>query len=99
MNKISSRLPLFVAISQLVMIGLPSAKTLAQNPQQNPTKEHFENCVGQMTVQVAQAQAIKGVMQQPNLTQLQKLEQIGKILTPAQKQELKTCMEQPMPAQ
>ncbi len=88
--------PLAVLLPQLLVGGI-ALSTLAQQPQQSPVKQHLEYCVSQLTVQVGQAQAIKAVMQQPNLTQEQKLQQVSKMLSPQQKQQLRGCMEQPPP--
>ncbi len=88
----------FVVFPPLAL-GIVALKTLAQQPQRSVVKEHLEFCVSNLTVQVGQIEAIKGVMQQQNLPQLQKLEQVGQILTPAQKQQLLACMQQPMPPQ
>lgn len=82
-----------------VLIGSIPLNAFAQQPQESVVKEHLEYCVSKLTVQMAQAEAIGGVMHQQGLTQAQKLEQVGQILTPQQKQELLRCMEQPMPAQ
>jgi hypothetical protein len=82
------------------LIGGTSLKTLAQQqPQQSVRKEHLEYCINNLTVKVGQLEAIGAVKKQPNLTPVQKLEQINQILTPDQKQQLRACMQQPMPPQ
>ncbi|MEG3438311.1 hypothetical protein V0288_14370 [Pannus brasiliensis CCIBt3594] len=68
----------------------------AQQGGQDADKEQLEYCVSQLTVQVAQIQAIEAIKKQPNLTKAQRLIQIGQILSPAQKQQLEACMSQPM---
>ncbi len=93
MKNIKKTIAVLALASQVVLVT-SSFKANAQQTTQSPAKEHLEYCVSQLTVKVAQAQAIKGVMQQQNLSKVQKLEQVGKILTPEQKQQLKTCMEQ-----
>ena len=98
MKNVNKMLVTTVLLPQLI-IGVTSVKTLAQQPQQNVRKEHLEYCVNNLTVKVGQLEAIKAVKQQPNLTPLQKLNQISQILTPQQKQQLETCMQQPMPPQ
>lgn len=55
--------------------------------------------MSQLTAQVAQLEVIQGVMKNENLLPVQKLEQVGQILTPQQKQQLRACMEKPMPPQ
>lgn len=92
-------------LSALVLVvGLPfiARDVLAQQMQpngQNVKKEHLEYCVSQLTMQVAQMQAIGAVKKNPTLSPVQKLQQIRQILTPPQKQQLMACMEQPMPSQ
>ncbi|MBV8883406.1 MAG: hypothetical protein JO235_05320 [Chroococcidiopsidaceae cyanobacterium CP_BM_RX_35] len=98
MKSINTIFPLSALLPQLLIGGI-SLNTLAQQPQQSYAKEHLKYCVGKLTVQVNQARAIKGVMQQPNLTQEQKLQQVGDRLTPQQKQQLRACMQQPIPSQ
>lgn len=65
---------------------------------QNVRKEHLEYCVGQLTVQVAQLEAIEGVKKNASLSPVDKLKQIGKLLSPEQKEQLMACMQQPMPS-
>jgi Spy/CpxP family protein refolding chaperone len=89
---------IFLLLPQL-LIGSVALSTLAQPTQQSIVKEHLEYCVGQLNVQMAQAEAIGSVMHQQSLTQEQKLEQVGQILTPEQKQQLLNCMEKPVPPQ
>lgn len=98
MKSINTIFPLFVLVPQL-LIGGNSQNALAQEPQQEIRREHLEYCVGQLTAQVAQLEAIKGVMKNENLLPVEKLEQVGQILTPPQKQQLRACMQQPMPPQ
>jgi hypothetical protein len=98
MKNINPIFPLLALLPQL-LIGSISLNASAQQQQEEVVKEHLEYCVSKLTVQMAQAEAIGGVMHQQGLTQAQKLEQVGQILTPQQKQELLRCMEQPMPAQ
>lgn len=98
MQNLNKVLLTIVLLPQL-LIGVTTPKTLAQQPQQDVRKEHLEYCVNNLTVKVGQLEAIKAVKQQPNLTPLQKLNQISQILTPEQKQQLETCMQQPMPPQ
>jgi Spy/CpxP family protein refolding chaperone len=100
MKKIPKIIPALVLLSGL-SIGFSASIALAQQMQpsgQNVKKEHLEYCVSQLTVQVAQIQAIEAVKKQPNLTPVQKLEQISQMLTPEQKEQLMACMQQPMPA-
>lgn len=68
-------------------------------PQQDVRKEHLKYCVSQLTAQVAQLEAIQGVMKNENMLPVQKLEAVSQILTPQQKQQLRACMQQPMPPQ
>lgn len=98
MKNLNKILLTIVLLPQL-LIGATAVKSLAQQPQQDVRKEHLEYCVNNLTVKVGQLEAIKAVKQQPNLTPLQKLNQISQILTPAQQQQLQTCMQQPMPPQ
>lgn len=97
MNIINNLFPVFVLVPQLLM-GVNFPNTLAQQPQQDIRKEHLEYCVDELTVKVGEVEAIKGVMQQ-NLLPVQKLEEVSQILTPQQKQQLRACMQQPMPPQ
>lgn len=71
-------------------------KVVAQQPL-NLRKEQLEFCVQQLTVTIGQVEAIKGAMQQENLTPLNKLEALGQILSPQQKEQLEMCILQPMP--
>ncbi|GFE68544.1 hypothetical protein [Chroococcus sp. FPU101] len=101
MNSLKKSFPLLVLLPQL-LLGAASLKALAQQPQQpqgNVRKEHLEYCIKQLTVQVGQLEAIEGVKKQTNLTPMQKLEAINQILSPQQKQQLRQCMQQPMPPQ
>ena len=98
MKSINTIFPVLVLVSQL-LIGGNSQNALAQEPQQEIRREHLEYCVGQLTAQVAQLEAIKGVMKNENLLPVEKLEQVGQILTPPQKEQLRECMQQPMPPQ
>jgi signal transduction histidine kinase len=91
-------LPIFFLAPQL-WIGTISSNALAQQPQQTVRKEHLKYCVSQLTVKVGQLEAIKGVMQQENLEPVQKLKQVRQILTPQQREELRACMQKPMPGQ
>lgn len=91
----------FVLIPQL-LIGAISSNAVAQQPQQpqqTVRKEHLKYCVSQLTVKVGQLEAIKGVMQQENLEPVQKLERVRQVLTPQQREELRACMQKPMPGQ
>jgi len=87
------------ALFPQLLIGGTALNTLAQQSEQNVRKEHLEYCVSQLTVKVGEVEAIKGVMDQPNLLPVEKLEQVSQILTPQQKQQLRACMEQPIPPQ
>lgn len=98
MNSFKKYFPLFVLLPQLLM-GIFPLNTLAQQPQQNVRKEHLEYCIKQLPVEVGQLEAIESVMKQENFTPVQKLEAVGQILTPQQKQQLRQCMQQPMPPQ
>jgi hypothetical protein len=82
-----------------LLIGTIASNALAQQPQQTVRKEHLKYCVSQLTVKVGQLEAIKGVMQQENLEPVQKLKQVRQILTPQQREELRACMQKPMPGQ
>jgi Spy/CpxP family protein refolding chaperone len=91
------------AILVFSTLSIASATSIAlaqQTPSdgQNVKKEHLEYCVSQLTMQVAQMQAIEAVKKNPTLSPMQKLQQIRQILTPPQKQQLMACMEQPMPS-
>jgi Spy/CpxP family protein refolding chaperone len=98
MKGLKGSFPLLVLLPQL-LIGMVPSNTLAQQPPPNVRKEHLEYCVKQLTVQVGQIEAIKGVMQQETLNPVQKLESVGQILTPEQKEQLGQCLQQPMPPQ
>lgn len=98
MNSIKAYFPLFVLLPQF-LIGFVPLNILAQQPQENPRKEHLQYCVQQLPMTVGQLEAIKSVMQQENLTTVQKVESVSQILTPQQKQQLRQCMQQPMPQQ
>lgn len=98
MKSINKIFPAFVLVPQL-LIGVISPHTLAQQPQQEVRKEHLEYCINNLTVKVGQLEAINAVKKQPDLPPAQKLEQISQILTPEQKQQLRACMQQPMPSQ
>jgi Spy/CpxP family protein refolding chaperone len=98
MKSINKIFPAFVLVPQL-LLGVISPNTLAQQPQQEVRKEHLKYCVSQLTAQVAQLEAIQGVMKNENLLPVQKLEAVNQILTPQQKQQLRACMQQPMPPQ
>jgi hypothetical protein len=63
-----------------------------------PRKEHLKACVQNLTVKVSQAEALKGVMQQP-LEPRQKLKAVRDLLTPEQRQELRICLHQPVSPQ
>lgn len=91
----NSQLILLLLIPQF-LLGAISLKVVAQQPL-NLRKEQLEFCVQQLTVTIGQVEAIKGVMQQENLTPLNKLEALGQILSPQQKEQLEMCMLQPMP--
>ncbi len=97
MNKGRKTLTALLLLSGLFPVQTVLAQTTQPN-EQNVRKEHLEYCVSQLTVQVAQIQAIEGIKKQPNLTGRQKLQQIGQILAPEQKQQLMACLEQPMPS-
>jgi len=96
MKNIQHNLTSLILLSGLA-IQATAQIAIAQQGGQNAEKEQLDYCVSQLTVQVAQIEAIEAVKKQPNLTQVQKLIQIGQILTSEQKQQLDTCMEQPMP--
>jgi Spy/CpxP family protein refolding chaperone len=93
-------LPTFLSFAILsVTFGTPWVQ--AQQPPangQNVRKEHLEYCVSQLTVQVAQLQAIEAVKKNPSLSPGDKLKQIAKLLSPEQKEQLMACMQQPMPS-
>ena len=84
-----------LSIPAFASLGL--AQTTPPNTQ-NVRKEHLEYCVSQLTVQVAQLEAIEGVKKNPDLGPVDKLKQIGAMLSPAQKEQLMACMQQPMPS-
>jgi Spy/CpxP family protein refolding chaperone len=99
MKKIPKIIPALVLLSGLSIGAVQNVQAQQMQPSgQNVKKEHLEYCVSQLTVQVAQIQAIEAVKKQPNLTPVQKLEQISQMLTPEQKEQLMACMQQPMPA-
>ncbi len=95
----SPRIYLPLVVLPQILIGMASLKTLAQQPPQNVRREHLEFCVQQLSVQVGQLQAIKGVMSQENLSPMNKLQSVAQILSPQQKEQLSQCLQQPMPQQ
>ncbi len=96
MKNIQKQVTAFVLLSGL-SLGATTGIALAQQGGQNVKKEHLEYCVSQLTVQVAQLQAIEAVKKNPTLPPVQKLKQISQILSPEQKKQLEACMSQPMP--
>lgn len=97
MKNIQHQLTALVLLSGL-SLQVTTGIAGAQQGGQDADKKQLEYCVSQLTVQVAQLQAIEAVKKQPNLTRAQRLIQIGQILSPAQKQQLEACMDQPMPS-
>jgi hypothetical protein len=95
--KMISAILVFSTLSIASGTSIALAQT-AQPSAQDVKKEHLEYCVSQLTMQVAQMQAIEAVKKNPTLSPMQKLQQIRQILTPPQKQQLMACMEQPMPS-
>lgn len=77
-----------------LLVALPG---LAQNqpaPATDPRKEHLQQCVNQLSVQVSQAPALRGVMQDQSLDRRQKAQALRQILTPQQQQQLRACLQQ-----
>jgi uncharacterized protein YcaQ len=95
--KMISAILVFSTLSIASGTSIALAQQTSPN-EQNVKKEHLEYCVSQLTMQVAQMQAIEAVKKNPTLSPMQKLQQIRQILTPPQKQQLMACMEQPMPS-
>lgn len=92
MKTFNRNFPLFVLFPAF-LLGVTSLNALAQQPQQNDRKAQLKYCVGQLTVQVSQVAAMKGIKEEDNMTPEQKMAELGNILTPQQKEQLQKCMQ------
>lgn len=72
--------------------ALPGAAPAQQEPPKNILKQHLEYCVGEMTAKVSEMKAIEAVMNKDDLLPNQKLDQLRAILSPEQKQHLRSCI-------
>lgn len=85
------------ALPALLLLQLHTGPVLAQqNDQTNPRREQLKACMQNLTIKVSQAEQLQRVMQQ-TLEPRQKLRAVGELLTPQQREELRTCMRQSMP--
>jgi hypothetical protein len=89
-----SSLPLAGACLGLAMQAMAhsSAVPAQQQPPPNIRQQHLEMCVGEMTAKVSEMEAIQAVMKNEDLPPNQKLDQLRAILSPEQKQHLRTCI-------